>query len=122
MNKQAKFTSEQVEAIAAKLRQLPPVEKKKQELSKQEAVKLLAKEIAILQKRGYTLLQISEVLRGEGLEVGTPTLKNYLQRSKPVRKTPVQAPEDTPRPAPASKNPAELSQATFTPKPDSTDL
>ena len=81
-----KHTTEQLEAIAAKLREMPPVEKKKQEHSKQEAVRVLSKEIAALQKRGYTLDQISETLRGEGLSIATPTLKSYLQRAKPTKK------------------------------------
>lgn len=93
-----KYTTEQLEAIASKLREMPPVEKKKQEHSKQEAVRVLSKEIAALQKRGYTLDQISETLRGEGLSIATPTLKSYLQRAKPAKKAPVQAPGDTPPP------------------------
>ena len=92
-----KCTTEQLEAIAAKLREMPPIEKKKQEHSKQDAVRILSKEIALLQKRGYTLDQISETLRGEGLG-------------------------DTPRPRPAVKKPADTSKATFTPKPDSDDI
>ena len=93
-----KYTTEQLEAIAAKLREMPPVENKKQEHSKQEAVRILSKEIAALQKRGYTLDQISETLRGEGLSIATPTLKSYLQRAKPAKKAPAQAPGDTPPP------------------------
>lgn len=118
-----KYTTEQLETIAAKLREMPLIEKKKQEYSKQEAVKLLSKEIAAMQKRGYTLDQISEALRGEGLAVATPTLKSYLQRAKPAsKKPPVQAQEDTPRPRPAIKKPSNTSKATFTPKPDSSDI
>ncbi|MGU0198562.1 hypothetical protein ACVXHY_23820 (plasmid) [Enterobacter roggenkampii] len=119
-----KHTTEQLEAIAAKLREMPPVEKKKQEHSKQDAVRILSKEIALLQKRGYTLDQISETLRGEGLSIATPTLKSYLQRAKPAKKAPVHAPGDTPRPRPrpAVKKPADTSKATFTPKPDSDDI
>jgi methionine synthase II (cobalamin-independent) len=117
-----KYTTEQLEAIAAKLRDMPPVEKKKQEHSKQEAVRILAREIAALQKRGYTLDQISETLRGEGLSIATPTLKSYLQRAKPAKKAPAQAPGDTPPARPALKKPADTSKATFTPKPDSDDI
>jgi hypothetical protein len=84
-------------------------------------VRVLSKEIAALQKRGYTLDQISETLRGEGLSIATPTLKSYLQRAKPAKKAPVQAPGDTP-PRPADKKPADTSKATFTPKPDSDDI
>jgi len=117
-----KYTTEQLEAIAVKLRDMQTVEKKKQEHSKQEAVRVLSKEIANLQKRGYTLEQISETLRGEGLSIATPTLKSYLQRAKPAKKAPVQAPGDTPRPRPAVKKLADTSNATFTPKPDSDDI
>ncbi|GJB75381.1 hypothetical protein KAM379_44390 [Aeromonas caviae] len=117
-----KCTTEQLEAIAAKLREMPPVEKKKQEHSKQDAVRILSKEIALLQKRGYTLDQISETLRGEGLTSAPPTLKSYLQRAKKKKKAPVQAPGDTPRSRPAVKKPADTSKATFTPKPDSDDI
>ena len=116
-----KYTTEQLDAIATKLRDMPKVEKKKQEHSKQEAVRVLSKEIAALQKRGYTLDQISETLRGEGLSIATPTLKSYLQRAKPDKKFPVQAPGDTP-PAPSAKKPSDASKATFTPKPDSDDI
>jgi methionine synthase II (cobalamin-independent) len=118
-----KYTTEQLEAIAAKLRDMPPVEKKKHEHSKQEAVRILAKEIGALQKRGYTLDQISETLRGEGLSIATPTLKSYLQRAKPAKKAPAQVPGDTPRAAPrAEKKPADTSKATFTPTPDSEEI
>lgn len=118
-----KYTTEQLEAIAAKLREMPLIEKKKQEHSKQEAVKLLSKEIASMQKRGYTLDQISEALRGEGLAVATPTLKSYLQRAKPAsKKQPVQSQEDTTQTIPAVKKNTDASKATFTPKPDSSDI
>jgi len=117
-----RYTTEQLEAIAAKLRDMPPVEKKRQEHSKQEAVRILAKEIIALQKRGYTLDQISETLRGEGLNIATPTLKSYLQRAKPAKKAPVQAPGDTPPPRSAVKKLADTSKATFTPKPDCDDI
>jgi len=118
-----KYTTEQLEIIAAKLRDMPPVEKK-QEHSKQEAVRILAKEIIALQKRGYTLDQISETLKGEGLSIATTTLKSYLQRAKRRRtkKNSAQAPRDT-SPAPAAvKKSTDTSKATFTPKPDSEDI
>ncbi len=81
-----KYTTEQLEAIAAKLRDLPPVAKRIHEHSKKEAVALLAREITALQKRGYTLVQIAESLRGEGLDIATPTLKAYILSTKPKRK------------------------------------
>jgi ribosomal protein L6P/L9E len=46
------ITIEKVEAIAAKLRAMPPVENKKREVSKQESIKLLTAEIAAMRERG----------------------------------------------------------------------
>jgi methionine synthase II (cobalamin-independent) len=102
-----KYTTEQLTTIAAKLRDMPAIEKPKQELSKQAAVAVLAREITSLRKRGYTLVQVAEALRGEGLDIATPTLKNYLQRTKPTPKNAAKSPAkktaDTPRPLSDSK-------------------
>jgi len=119
-----KYTTEQLEAIAAKLRDMPPVEKQKREHNKAEAVRLLSKEIALMQKRGYTLDQISESLRGEGLDIATPTLKSYLKRSKTTQATKPKerARADTPAAPPKAKKPVDASKATFTPRPDSEDI
>lgn len=117
-----KYTLEQIEGIAAKLREMPPVEKKKKAHSKQESVRLLSKEIAAMQKRGYTLDQISETLRGEGFTIATPTLKSYLQRAKSARKAPAKTPGDTPRRPAAVNTKASTEKATFTPKPDSDEI
>ena len=46
------ITIEKVEAIAAKLRAMPPVENKKREISKQESIKLLTGEITAMRERG----------------------------------------------------------------------
>lgn len=113
-----KLTTEKIEAIALKLRELPPIEKKKVEVSKQDAVRMLAKEIAAMQKRGYTLLQISEALRGEGLNIATPTLKTYLQKARPARKTSVTKANETP---PSSKS-ANGGARSFTPQADSDEI
>ena len=84
------ITIEKVEAIAAKLRALPPIENKKRVVSKQESIKMLTSEIAGLRERGYTLEQIAELLTADQLEIGAPTLKSYLQRTrtKPSNKKP----------------------------------
>lgn len=80
------ITVEQVERIAEKLRALPPIENKKRVVSKQESIKMLTGEIAGLRERGYTLEQIAELLTADQLEIGAPTLKSYLQRTKPSSK------------------------------------
>jgi methionine synthase II (cobalamin-independent) len=113
-----KLTPENIEAIAAKLRELPPIEKPKPEFSKQEAVKLLSKEIVAMQKRGYTLVQISEALRGEGLSIATPTLKTYLQKARPTRKASVSKTDATP----ASSQSTKSASRSFTPKADSDEI
>jgi methionine synthase II (cobalamin-independent) len=109
-----RYTTEEVEAIAAKLRAMPPVEKKKQDHSKQETIKLLSKEIVSLQKRGYTLEQIAESLCGEGIDIITPTLKSYLQRVKTKTKKPAKKAQTVVQ--------AAKGQATFTPAPDTEDI
>ncbi len=98
-------TVAQAEALAEKLRALPAIENKNRPISKAEEIKLLADEIAALQERNYSLQQIAEFLTGEGLEISTATLKNYLQRSKatskrPSKKKPAAAPKEAPSPTP----------------------
>ncbi|MEI8294982.1 MAG: protein mobC [Alphaproteobacteria bacterium] len=120
-----KYTLEKIESVSKKLRSLPPVEKSKQSLSKQETVKILAKEIANLKKRGYTLDQISELLRGEGLDFATPTLKNYLQRvndGKSKRKVSDKRSEKSGSKSVILKDTSDQKKAEFSPKPDSEKL
>jgi hypothetical protein len=122
------YTKELLEAIAKKLHEMPPIEERKKEYSKQEAVRILAKEIIALKGRGYTIDQIAETLRGEGLDISTPTLKNYLQRAqqpKSAAKQSRRTRKDTPPPAagPSVKEQAtSKAKATFTPTPDSDDI
>lgn len=77
----ATLTVEHVEQISAKLKELPAVENKKRPVSKQEAIKLLAKDIKAMQARGYTLEQVSEQLKQLGVSLATPTLRSYLKRA-----------------------------------------
>ena len=122
-----KYTTEQIEAVRSKMKDLPPIEKKKQELGKSDVVKMLAKEIAVLRKRGYTFEQISDYLKGEGLDIGTPSLKSYLQRAKQASapKPKVQASKDTPpappQPPKTSKT-SDTPKGSFSPRPDSDDI
>jgi hypothetical protein len=86
MEKAMSYTAEYIAIIANKLQQLPEVSVSRK-ISKQEAVKILKDEIQLLQKRGYTLESIADSLRGNGLDITTPTLKSYLQRAKTPTKT-----------------------------------
>lgn len=89
--KRAKYTPEQLESVAEKLRSMPAVEEKKKstELSKQEAIKALSKDIRAMQKRGYSLEMIARILKEENIAVSVPTLRNYLQtqRGRPAGTT-----------------------------------
>ena len=119
MRTQKKYSQDTVEAIASKLREMPVIEKKK-EYSRKETIKVLSKDIAALQKKGYSLEQISETLRGEGLDISNSTLKSYLQEVKSTGKKKPESKKDTPPSSPpASSNP---SKATFTPRADTQDL
>ncbi len=122
-----KYTIEQIEAVRSKFRELPPAEKKKQEFGKSDVVKMLAKEIVVLRKRGYTLEQISEYFKGEGMDIGTPSLKSYLQRAKAAAapKPKVQAQKDTPpatQQTPQTSKTADSPKGSFSPRPDSDDI
>ena len=68
--------------LIAELRAIPPKDPAKRKLDKQRMVSLLAGELIALQQRGYTIEEVAESLRGRGLAITTPTLKNYLQRAK----------------------------------------
>ncbi len=133
------YKLEQVEAIASKLRALPAIEPPPKDLTKQEVVKMLAREIKSLQKRGYTLEQIASSLKGEGLDISTPTLKSYLQKvktpTKPkatgkelskVSSTSPTLPEVKLSPAPKVEVPGDNkkthSKSGSVPRPDSVDL
>ena len=114
-----KFTGQYIETLAAKLRDMPPVDKSKQEYSKQVAVKLISKEIHAMQKRGYTLARIAETLSAEGFSIGTATLRSYLQRAKPAKRDQTETPRDS---KPATKAQADTSKTTFTPTSDTADI
>jgi hypothetical protein len=76
------YTLEETERMVSALRALPPMDRSKRRLTKQAVVKQMAREIASLQARGYTIEQVVESLHGVGFEITTPTLKSYLQRNK----------------------------------------
>ncbi|HXF08276.1 MAG TPA: hypothetical protein VNK45_07110 [Candidatus Acidoferrales bacterium] len=82
--KRVKYTPEFIDSVAQKLRDLPPIEsvKKSAEMSKQEAIRKLSKDIRAMQKRGYTMDMIAGVLKSENIAVSVATLRNYLRSSR----------------------------------------
>ena len=75
------YTKSQIDDVANILRALPDATLTR-EHSKMDAVSMLAKEIGVLQRRGYKLKEVAVALKQGGVEISTPTLKNYLQRIK----------------------------------------
>jgi hypothetical protein len=80
------ITREQVEKARARLTQAPAPPAASVNTTKQEAVRSLVGEIRALQRRGYTLEQVAELFREEGVILTTQTLKSYLARAKAPRK------------------------------------
>jgi hypothetical protein len=114
------YTLETARRLAEELRAIPAKDPAQRRLDKQAMVRELAQELIALQQRGYTIEEVGESLRGRGFEITTPTLKNYLQRTKKAgaKGRKLRRPPDVPAaraevgPAtpdpPRSKAPAEL--------------
>jgi hypothetical protein len=92
------YTLENANRLVEELRAIPPKDPSKRKLDKQGMVRILANELVALQQRGYTIEEVAESLRGRGLEITTPTLKNYLQRTKSETDKRSKAPRRSMRP------------------------
>ncbi len=78
---------ETLEAVREKMKSVPEVAKEKRTVSKQESIKELKREIEAMQKKGYTLDDIAKFMTDGGIQITTPTLKSYLQRTKTTKTT-----------------------------------
>jgi len=123
-NKQATVTEETVRLIAARALEMPE-KPSKRALSTRAAIDLLKKEMVMLQKRGYSLDEITEFLTGNGLPIASLTLRAYLQRhtAAPARRKKAAAADATATPAhtdaPTPQNPQ---KGLFVPRADSSDI
>jgi len=95
------YNADFVEKLKAKLNEAPEV-KKVRELTASEAVKEMAKEIHAMQKKGYTLAMILEMLKANDVNVSLATLKSSIAGTKAKKESksktkPVQhpVPEET---------------------------
>ena len=79
------YTKSQIDGFAQRMRELPAIEAPPL-ISKMEAVKVLKPEILSMQKKGYTLEQISSELTKIGMDIKSPTLKAYLQKTNVKKK------------------------------------
>lgn len=84
MPKPRTFTYEEVERLRTALAQAPEKPKVPPPLSAREMVVAIRSEILDLQKRGYTLEEIAELIRKDlNLDtLGVSTLKQYLQKKR----------------------------------------
>ncbi len=99
-----------IEALRAKMKEAPEVSKEKRRVSKQEAIRELKRDIEVMQKRGYTLDDIAKFLTDGGMQITTPTLKSYLQRTKadkPKASKKVETFADAKTPVNAAQQPAQ---------------
>jgi len=96
------LTRAQVALMSEKARRTPPAPPAEANVTKQEAVRLLAPDIAGLRRKGYTMAQIADSFRGDGLDLSTPTLKSYLSRAKAQRSRRRDAPKKAPVPTKAA--------------------
>ncbi len=75
----------QIETVKAQLSELPVANVQTRDVSKQEAIKLLARDITGLQRKGYSLDQVAALLSERGIPINTGTLKSYMRRTKRKR-------------------------------------
>lgn len=77
------ITVHDVEALRNLLAGLPRHEAR--EVTKQEAVALLASEIRAAQRRGYPPEEIARILSEKGVPINVATLRGYLRRTRKSR-------------------------------------
>lgn len=117
-----KYAPEKIEALSAKLKSMPAVPKPPKELTKKEAIQALSREIIAMQKRGYTLESIAEVLKSEGLSIAPRTLRSYMQDAKPAGKKRAKPQSDQASAKPVQADTPITPGASFMPKPDTDDI
>ena len=76
------FKVSKIDELRQKLFELPDIDVSEREVTKQEAIRRMADAVASLQKRGYSMERISEILTSEGVAISVSTLKSYLTKAK----------------------------------------
>jgi hypothetical protein len=78
------ITIKDIEAIRHHLSELP--RNQPTEVSKQEAIALLATELGAAERRGYRHDELARLLSEHGIAINTATLRGYLRRGRQSRK------------------------------------
>jgi hypothetical protein len=77
-------TIEDIEALRRILTELPRHQPK--EVSKQDAIALLASELGGARRRGYTPDELARILSERGVAINAATLRGYLRRNRSSRR------------------------------------
>jgi hypothetical protein len=80
-----RITLNDVEVLCKKLNELPAPDAAEHEVSKQEAVALMADQVRQLQARGYSMQAVAQFINSQGLKISVQTLKSYLSRARRVK-------------------------------------
>jgi len=105
------ITIDDVEALKRELEELP--RNQPRQVTKQEAVAMLASHLGSAKRRGYSPEDLARILSAKGIEINTATLRGYLRRNRkkrgrgrgeptPVTKASVTTPTPVPPAAPAT--------------------
>jgi hypothetical protein len=88
MSARKSFSIESINALKVKLRERAKVAKPvvAKPLDAAQTVKVISSEIKLLQKQGYTLMDIAGMLKEYDVPIGVPTLKSALTRSRAGKK------------------------------------
>lgn len=78
------ITIDDIEALRRRLTELP--RNQPREVSKQEAVALLASELGAARRRGYSPEDLSRLMSEQGVAINAATLRGYLRRKRRSRK------------------------------------
>jgi hypothetical protein len=79
------FSETKVNEVIEHLKTLPRKEKAK---TKNQAIEAMREELLTAGKNGYSLAELCEVLKGQGLSISAPTLRSILQKGTGKRKKP----------------------------------
>ena len=90
------LTTEHIRAAKAQLRSLPPAPARKHAITARDAIRLLAKDIQMLQVRGYTIKQIADHLNTLGFSISATSLSSFLSRAKKNGTDPLPDPTELP--------------------------
>jgi len=78
------ITIDDIEALRRRLTELP--RNQPREVSKQEAVILLASELGAARRRGYSPEELARLMSEQGIAINAATLRGYLRRKRRSRK------------------------------------